>query len=146
MLTDESGYDVIFGGNDTILTGEGNDRAFDGTGNDRIVEAADNDYMDGGSGDDVLIGDAGNAVLTGADRFVFSSGTDRIKDFEGEDDDIELSLLTSVNSYSEAMVVARQSGSNSIFDFAGGRLVFENTSSQALTTTTSCSDRAVPMF
>jgi Ca2+-binding RTX toxin-like protein len=114
------------GGNDTLNAGEGNDRAFGGTGNDNV---------NGGSGDDVIDGGRGNDIMTGnegADRFVFVSGRDVITDFEGGDDDLDLSALLSVNSFSQAMARATQQGDDVVLNFAEGRLTLQDVSRSSL--------------
>ncbi len=58
---------------------------------------------------------------------MFVSGRDTIRDFESGDDDLDLSLLASVNSFSQAMARATQAGDDVVFNFSEGRLTLENT-------------------
>ncbi len=53
-------------------------------------------------------------------------------DFEGGDDDIDLSELASVNSFGQAMARATQVGDDVVFSFAEGRLTLENTQRSSL--------------
>ena len=71
-------------------------------GNDRLEGGAGNDWLFGQGGDDILIGGAGNDVLfggSGNDTFVWNAGDrggnyhDIVKDFDLDDDKLDLSQL-----------------------------------------------------
>lgn len=108
-----AGSDFIngLGGNDTLLGGNGDDFIFGGDGNDFIVGGQDddelygdagNDTLRGGAGDDRLFGGQGNDNLSGGrgfDSFVYDeadSGNDIIRDFDPDEDTLDLLSLTGV--------------------------------------------------
>ncbi|MBM1308675.1 hypothetical protein JQT66_00695 [Sulfitobacter mediterraneus] len=117
--------DALFGeeGNDTLDGGEGDDRFFGGTGDDRLLGGTGVDTLQGGAGFDTIEGGAGDDLLFGnfnADHFVFADGHghDRVADFETQNDQevLDLSGLSSLNSFADVMNLARQSGWDVVID------------------------------
>lgn len=117
--------DALFGdaGNDTLDGGADNDRFFGGTGDDLLLGGAGVDTLQGGAGFDTLEGGAGDDLLFGnfnADHFVFADGHghDRVADFETQNDQevLDLSGVTTLNSFADVMNVARQSGWDVVID------------------------------
>jgi serralysin len=106
-LTGNENRDQITGANkinspDTIFGLDGNDRLVGLVGNDVIDGGAGNDRIFGNSGFDVINGGAGNDVVTGqqgADTFVFgvAEGRDTVTDFDGTQDQIDLSAHSFAN-------------------------------------------------
>ena len=74
------------------------DAVYGSAGADTIFAGQGADTVHGGEGDDVIRGDLGNDVLFGeggADVFVImpGSGQDVIRDFDGSQDDIDLTMF-----------------------------------------------------
>ena len=119
--------DALFGdaGNDTLDGGADNDRFFGGTGDDLLLGGTGVDTLQGGAGFDTLEGGAGDDLLLGnfnADHFVFADGHghDRVADFETQNDQevLDLSGVSSLNSFADVMSVARQAGWDVVIDTA----------------------------
>ena len=114
-LSGRGGNDVMFGigGDDLINAGSGDDIASGGLGNDEIQGGDGDDNLDGGSGNDILLGGAGDDLLIGGadddvlrggngnDRFVFDGsrdeGSDAIRDFNAQEDAVEISGVTAAD-------------------------------------------------
>jgi len=85
---------------------------------------ADNDRLYGGNGDDIMNGGDGNDYFNGgagSDTFVFDDGfgADTISGFAAgvaSDDVIDLSAVSSLNSFSEVVSAAYQSGYDTVID------------------------------
>ena len=127
MLSGGTMGDALFGdaGSDTLDGGADNDRFFGGTGDDLLLGGTGVDTLQGGAGFDTLEGGAGDDLLFGnfnADHFVFADGHghDRVADFETQSDQevLDLSGVSSLNSFSDVMNVARQSGWDVVIDTA----------------------------
>ncbi len=108
------------------------ENAVGGSGNDTLIGNAIGNTLDGKGGNDTLTGGTGN------DTFVYrtGSGADTITDFTagGADDSIDLTGLTGITSYSQAMGYAAQVGSNTVFTFASGQtLTLTGVSKSSLT-------------
>lgn len=89
-------------GDDLALGGRGTEIIFGGDGHDYMVGHQGDDYFFGGDGNDRLNGGDGNDVLvggTGADEFMyrFDEGNDRIKDFGNGADQLNLSVIGSLD-------------------------------------------------
>ncbi|VEP12805.1 conserved hypothetical protein [Hyella patelloides LEGE 07179] len=115
-LNGELGNDLLNGGNnnDTLNGGDGND-TLNGSngqdilngelGNDLLNGGDNNDTLNGGDGDDTLNGGRGNDLLTGsagANTFVYNrsqTGIDIITDFKVAEDVIDISNITTGESY-----------------------------------------------
>ncbi|MFT6676845.1 MAG: Ca2+-binding RTX toxin-like protein [Sulfitobacter sp.] len=119
FLSGGAAGDALFGqeGNDTLDGGAGDDRFFGGIGNDVIDGGSGVDTIHGGAGADTITGGAGDDLLFGdfnADCFVFADGHghDRVADFETENaaEVLDLSGISSLNTFAEVMQAARQSG------------------------------------
>lgn len=105
VLAGRGGNDTISGdaGNDRIRGGGGNDTIFGGHGDDQLFGDAGRDTISGGFGDDIIDPSAGQDVVRGGegkDTFRFTRGStggsriaqrDQIRDFDPDDDTIELS-------------------------------------------------------
>lgn len=109
-----NGRDVLNGqnGNDTVSGGSGADRLLGGNGQDRLSGNAGNDVLLGGAGNDVLTGGRGNDNFNGGggrDTFVFAGniGANTIRSFELNRDVIDLSDITSINSFRDLRSIAR---------------------------------------
>lgn len=87
--------DFDFGDINLIEGTEGADTLTGTDGMDDILAGAGDDVLDGGAGEDLLIGGEGSDTMTGgdgADWFVLEGGgNDVIKDFNAEEDVIDLS-------------------------------------------------------
>lgn len=117
------GNDRVDGGagNDRIDTGDGNDRVDGGAGDDIIDTGDGNDHIDGGAGADIINAGAGNDHIEGGagpDIFEAEVGFERdtILDFNPEEDVLDLRAF-GIQSLADALAVAEQSGSSTIFDF-----------------------------
>ncbi|VAV97404.1 Alkaline phosphatase, partial [hydrothermal vent metagenome] len=100
-------------GNDTLKGNDGADTLYGGTGNDYLYGGAGNDTLIGGAGNDRLYGEAGS------DTFVFDGafGDDIISGFAagaGSDDVIDLTGVSSLNSFADVLAAAYQSGWNTV--------------------------------
>ena len=121
--------DGVFGqeGNDTLWGGEDGDRFFGGQGNDIIDGGTGNDTIYGGAGFDTVIGGAENDLLFGsfnADTFVFSNGhgQDTIADFDAASGNevMDFANHSGVNSFSDVMSIAHQSGQDVVLNTGSG--------------------------
>jgi Ca2+-binding RTX toxin-like protein len=108
-----SGNDVLFGEADVDeLNGDdGSDYLHGGTGNDTLNGGAGDDfYLNGAEGDDRINGGTGNdGYLVGAaglDTFVFNDnwGNDTIRDYTRADDQIDLSTVSGLNTFSQLQI------------------------------------------
>ena len=110
LLVGKGGADRLFGGdgNDVLRGDQGSDLLDGGDGDDILRGGRGHDTLDGGDGNDVIDGGKGRDTILsgdgidlisggqGADTFVFrvsESGTKTIRDFNADQDIIELSLL-----------------------------------------------------
>lgn len=135
------GDDFLLGGlrSDNLAGGAGNDVLSGFGGNDFLEGNDGNDFLSGGLGRDILDGGSGNDVLIGGhgrDEFHFASGSgqDEILDFEtgysiwrftSVGDEIVLDL-DGVDSFSDLMRYAEQSGRDTVFDFGNGDVLVLN--------------------
>ena len=107
-----SGDDTIYGGDDIdILRGDsGDDEIYGGEGKDTILGDEGDDEIYGGAGNDTILGGGGDDTLTGGageDTFVYSrieAGDDTIKDFNVDEDTIDLSLLPETITYDQLTI------------------------------------------
>ena len=149
-----AGNDLVYGGSgrDTVLAGEGNDLVFGSSGSDQLFGDDGDDILYGGNGTDLLEGGDGDDVLRGSngadtliggvgddhmyggrgdDEFVFAagSGTDEIRDFDPDDDLLNLSE-TATDFTDAASVLASATeetvngSSGVLIDLGGGDSVF----------------------
>jgi Ca2+-binding RTX toxin-like protein len=107
-----SGSDTGRGGtgNDRISGGKGNDSLFGEAGNDTLVGSQGNDRLTGGTGDDTLTGGRNNDV------FVFGNGfnSDTITDFTVNQDRIDLSANSNLNSFAQVQASSFEFGGNTV--------------------------------
>lgn len=124
--------DGLFGqdGNDTLWGGEGGDRFFGGQGNDIFDGGTGEDTIYADAGFDTIIGGEGNDRLFGgfnADEFVFSDnhGNDTIEDFDAfnENEVLDLSNLRSMNTFSDVLNAASQSGQDVVINTGSGHSI-----------------------
>lgn len=129
VLTDDDGTDGLFGeqGDDTLSSGADDDRLWGGTGNDSLSAGSGNDIVFGGAGFDTIDGGSGDDTLEGnfnADMFVFADGhgNDTITDFAATNDfeDIDLSGLSTLNSFEQVLSAALQVGGDVVIDTGNG--------------------------
>ena len=127
------------GGNDTLVGGGVNDVLMGGKGRDTIVGGAGEDRIVGGAGDDVMYGggsvDADGAISVQADIvtdvFVFSprdgSGVDIIKDFDAENDQLDLSAfgITDVEELVGNISLHDGEARLDLGDYGGGIILLE---------------------
>ncbi len=118
--TGTSGDDVLKGklrqddeirgqaGDDTIYGYEGDDKLYGGEGHDTIAGGDGDDRIYGGAGDDSLWGDGtrSDVAIAGAtdfDTFIFEpgNGNDTIRDFNLNEDRIDLSHFNSISQMSD---------------------------------------------
>lgn len=88
------------GGNDVLKGGDGNDDLRGGGGRDSLYGQGDDDRLNGGGGNDTLFGGGG------ADHFEMSRGADTIRDFDLENDVIDVSGGESLASFRNLEEVA----------------------------------------
>ena len=112
-----SGNDFVDGGaDDDFLWGDaGNDHVVGGHGWDRLSGGSGNDFLEGGDGMDVLIGGAGDDLMIGGagkDHFVYMENFDNdvIRDFELDQDVIDLRLLPEAIRFSELTIEDLEGG------------------------------------
>lgn len=135
------GDDLIYGGadNDGLFGQEDNDILWGGDGDDRIFGGQGNDILDGGTGNDTLYGDSGfdtiiggpgNDLLFGgfnADEFIFSDGhgNDTIADFDAFNGSevLNFSGLSALNSVTNVLNAANQSGQDVVINTGGGNSI-----------------------
>lgn len=115
---------LVTGAGNDVVTGNatGND-IHAGPGNDTIAGASGNDLLDGGLGADSLTG--------GADRdtFVYGRGygADTVTDFSHTDHDrIDLSAMTGLQGFADAIAHAHQAVADTVFDFGNGDVLTLN--------------------
>ena len=108
--------DTIFGldGNDRLVGLVGNDTIHGGAGNDRIFRNSGLDVINGGTGNDVVTGQQG------ADIFVFglSEGRDTITDFDGTQDQIDLSAHSFAN-FAAVQAATTDINGSAVIDLGG---------------------------
>ncbi len=110
---------------DDVLNGTGGANAIYGNaGSDTLNGQGGNDTLSGGGGNDTLNGGTGTDFLlggTGDDLFVFKDGDgfDQIADFSAGDR-IDLSQISSINSFADLQVAATDDGINTTIDLGGG--------------------------
>ncbi len=117
------------------------ENALGGSGNDTIIGNAADNVLNGGPGNDTLEGGGGHDTLiggSGSDTFIFGShdGVDTIADFQASvgGDEVLLSGITSVSSFSDVLAHLSQVGSNAVLNFGTGEtLTLQNVSVSQLT-------------
>ena len=67
---------------------------------------AGNDSLDGGAGNDMLRGGEGD------DRFVFTAGLDTVRNFDSDDDVIDLRSFAGLDSYADVRAHLVQAGNH----------------------------------
>lgn len=99
---------------DDLISGGGGDDILLGLAGDDILRGDDdNDYLDGGTGDDVLTGGTGSDRLIGRDgedTFVFAgkSGRDTIRDFDLENDLLQIKANKKIQTIEDVVKAAKQ--------------------------------------
>lgn len=140
-----NGRDVLYGGagNDRLFGASKEDTLYGGDGDDVIRAGYQPDYADGGAGDDFMVGGGGRDTLLGgegndtmegnsnADLFIFEDGhgQDVILDFAAtvDNEKLEFSALSTMNSYAEVMAVSVQQGDHVMINTGGGNsILLEN--------------------
>lgn len=115
------GADVLYGedGNDKINAGAQNDIVFGGAGNDKIWAASGNDIITGGTGNDKLWGGSGS------DTFIFTDndGRDSIRDFNVDQDMIEIGGAFDSLSNDEMQDYMYVSGTTTIIDLGNNNTI-----------------------
>ncbi len=117
ILEGGNGNDILYGGpaggDDTMSGGAGDDRVFGGKGNDTLTGGEGSDVLSGGPGEDVLIidGDDLDLVYGGPDGDTFQFfpsklGGALIRDFSDDEDVIDLTEFTGINSVDDLDVVS----------------------------------------
>jgi hypothetical protein len=135
-----SGDDVVDGGSgdDEIEAGSGDDEVDGGSGDDVIKAGSGDDEIDGGSGDDVIkagsgddeiVGGRGDDVMSGGSgedtyRFAGNFGDDLIKDFDKDEDLLDLSAFDTYE--------LEQDGNDTIVIVDGGTIRLKNVSPDGL--------------
>jgi hypothetical protein len=111
-----------------------------GSGNDTIIGNAADNVLNGGSGNDTLEGGGGHDTLiggAGSDTFIFGphDGVDTISDFQASagGDQVVLSGISGVSSYSDVLSHLSQVGSDAVLNFGSGEtLTFHSVSTSSL--------------
>lgn len=101
-LAGQGGADQLSGGHgwDRLAGGGGRDKLDGGRGRDKLIGGGGPDELTGGRGGDHLLGGGGADVF----RFAKGDGADRIMDFNGAQDQIDLSQL---NTDFQALTIAK---------------------------------------
>ena len=89
-----------------MLGGIGNDTLIGGLGNDDLAAGEGSDYLNGGAGNDMLRGGEGD------DRFVFTAGLDTVRNFDRDDDMIDLRSFAGLDSYADVRAHLVQAGNH----------------------------------
>lgn len=125
-----SGHDIIKGqsGNDIVYGGSGNDTIYGNLGKDTIRGNSGDDLIYGGGSDDIIYGDLGQDIIdggAGSDRIAFSfledsvvGQEDIIKNFVVDEDIIDLSSITQLNSYEDLTMQQDNNGDTNIFTYS----------------------------
>ncbi|SEW32406.1 Ca2+-binding protein, RTX toxin-related [Cognatiyoonia koreensis] len=117
-----TGDDTMLGTNgaNVLRSYGGDDKLYGRGGADRLYGGDGKDFMDGGSGSDLLYGGAGADVF----EFDRGEGVDIVKDFQNNVDTVVLDGFDLTKA--EALDLAKQVGSDVVFDFgSGGKLTIE---------------------
>ncbi|WP_262691511.1 calcium-binding protein [Kordiimonas aestuarii] len=93
-------------GDDLVTAEDGNDVLYGEAGNDTLDGGDGRDILLGGSGDDSLTGNLGNDIIetgAGADTLLYADGHggDFITDFNADEDTLDLTALTGIDSFAD---------------------------------------------
>ena len=126
------------GGDDTIWGRHTNETLKGGDGNDWIVGGAGSDTIVGGAGDDILEGGDWLQADTDTDTFVFTEGhgDDKIRDFDTENDIIDLSGFDAAITWEVLSRKIESDGGTAVIDLSdwgGGTIRLDGVSPDDLT-------------
>ena len=122
-INGDAGDDTLYGGpgggDDLLMGGPGDDRIYGGIGNDTLEGGPGNDQLRGGPDDDTLDGGEGD------DAFIIAAGggNDTILDFGNEEDRIDLTAFSELQSLEDLNMQQQETGAVIDLSAQGGGTV-----------------------